>query len=476
MQIVTVSEVAEATGAEAPLGASGDPVGPDVVIDSRLATAGSLFVALPGEHADGHDFLGAAADRGAVAALVTRRSESPVLTELVVPDTAEALLDLARAVVGSQPELTVVGITGSSGKTSTKDLLAQVLESYGQTIAPQGSFNNEIGVPLTALRTDSGTRFLVSELGARGIGHIARLCRIVGPRIGVVINVGSAHLGEFGSVAGIVTAKGELVEALPPDGWAVLNAADANVATMAGRTPARLAWFSAEGRPRQVGDLLVWAEEVTATAERYAFQLCVAGTGIATAEVPVGLGVVGRHQVSNALAAAAAALAVGVPLRLVGQALSAAGPRSRWRMEVSERCDGVLVVNDSYNANPDSMRAALATAAGLLAERRRNHPGAGLVAVLGDMLELGPTAPQEHESVGRLAAESGVTRLVGVGEFAPQLVAGAVAGGVESVGVESKEDALAYLTGLHPGDIVLLKASRGVGLDTLATAVLEAPC
>ncbi len=474
MQLTTLASVAQATHATTQA-ALDTVIGPDVVIDSRLATPGSLFVALLGDHVDGHDFLASAAERGAVAALVTQASNDPALAELVVSDTAQALADLAKATVRGLPDLAVVGITGSSGKTSTKDLLAQVLEADAPTVAPQGSFNNEIGVPLTAVRVTADTRFLVSEMGARGRGHIAWLCDLVAPQVGVVVNVGSAHLGEFGSVAGIVAAKGELVEALPAQGWAVLNAADEHVASMSTRTSANLAWFSASGRPLQPGGLLVWAEAVSAQEERYRFTLQVERDG-ALDSASIALGLVGEHHVSNALAAAAAALSLGVPLPTIAAALTGAQPRSRWRMEVHERPDGVLVVNDAYNANPDSMRAALATAAGLLAERRRTHPAARLVAVLGDMLELGSTSPEEHRRIGSLAAQLGVTTLIAVGEFADDLATEAAQTGVETICVTSRLDALGSLPELHSGDIVLLKASRGVGLDTVATALLEAPC
>jgi UDP-N-acetylmuramoyl-tripeptide--D-alanyl-D-alanine ligase len=249
----------------------GDPaavVGPDVVIDSRRTTPGSLFVALPGEHADGHDFAERAVDAGAGALLVTRQLPLDV-PQLVVPDAAAALAALGTVIAaeGTAAGMVTVGITGSSGKTSTKDLLAQVLAAAGETVAPEGSFNNEIGVPLTATRVTPATRFLVSELGARGLGHITWLCGIVPPTVGVVVNVGHAHLGEFGSVEAIAQAKGELVEAVPATGWAVLNADDPLVTAMATRTPAHLAAFSATGEP-EWGDLRVWASGISADARQ----------------------------------------------------------------------------------------------------------------------------------------------------------------------------------------------------------------
>ena len=296
----TIRELAALAGAE-PVD-SDRPVGPDVVIDSRLATPGAVFVALPGEHVDGHDFVGAAAARGAAAAICTRVTDAP-LVHLVVGDALAGLGALATGVVAQAKAsgLACIGVTGSSGKTSTKDLLGQVLAASAPTVSPQGSFNNEIGVPLTALRIDAATRYLVSELGARGAGHIAELCRIVPPDVGMVLNVGHAHLGEFGSVAGIAAAKGELVEALPADGWAVLNADDPLVLGMAARTAARLATFSLAGEPDD-GELRVWAEDIEPDAlQRHAFTLRSAG--VAAAAVPVRLQGPGRHQVANALAA-----------------------------------------------------------------------------------------------------------------------------------------------------------------------------
>ncbi len=389
-------------------------VGPDVVIDSRAATPGSLFVALPGEHADGHDFVGRAAAAGAAAVLVSRESDVAV-PQLLVPEVGAALAALGTAVAAEATEagMVTVGITGSSGKTSTKDLVAQILATAGETVAPIGSFNNEIGVPLTATRVTPQTRFLVSELGARGQGHITWLCGIVPPQVGVVVNVGHAHLGEFGSVEAIAQAKGELVEVLPQDGWAVLNADDPRVSAMRTRTVARTATFATTGEPAW-GDLRVWASEVTADAfQRPAFTL---HAGPASASVQ--LLVSGDHQVGNALAAAAVGLTQGLTVAEVAAALGTARARSHWRMELTERPDGVLVVNDAYNANPDSMAAALRTLASL------RRPGGRLLAVLGDMLELGPGAPAEHRRTGTLAAELGVDALIAIGAHAGDLAAG----------------------------------------------------
>ena len=455
----TIREVAALVGAE--VFDDARTAGPDVVIDSRLARPGTVFVALPGEHVDGHDFIAAAAAGGAVAAVCTRVTDAPV-AHLVVPDAVQGLTELARGVIqeAKLAGLHCVGVTGSSGKTTTMDLLGQVLGAQSPTVSTQGSFNNEIGVPLTALRVGPDTRFLVSEMGARGAGHIAWLCRIVPPDVGVVLNVGHAHLGEFGSVDGIAAAKGELVEGLRPDGWAVLNADDELVRAMATRTPARLALFSLAGEPSG-GALRVWAEGlVPDDLQRYSFTLRSAGE--VQASVPVTLRGPGRHQVANALAAAAAGLVLGLAPPTVAAALCGAVAQSAWRMQVIARADGVLLVNDAYNANPDSMRVALTTVAAM------RRPGGRLVAVLGDMLELGAAALAEHESLGRLAAGLGF-EVVAIGAFAAQIARG-VEGAYGTVTLVSDREEAAVVAGraLQPSDVVVVKASRGLALDRVA--------
>ena len=463
MDNLTAAQVAELAGARL----AGDPttmIGPKVVTDSRQAEPGSLFVALPGERVDGHDFATTAVERGAAAVLVTRPLELAV-PQLLVPDALAGLTALAGGLVARAKAggLRVVGITGSSGKTSTKDLVAAVLGAAGPTVAPVGSFNNEVGVPLTAAGVDAGTRYLVSEMGARAVGDVAALCRITSPDVGVVINVGHAHLGEFGSVAAIARAKGELVEALDANGWAVLNAEDPNVAAMAARTGARIASFGVAGRPEH-GDLRVWAEGIQADSrQRHRFRLCTDG-GV---EAPVALRVAGAHQVGNALAAVAAGIALGLEPAAVAAALSAAEPASRWRMELAERADGLLVVNDAYNANPDSMAAALRSLAGL------RRPGGRLIAVLGDMLELGPQAADEHRKVGDLAGSLGVDLVLAVGDFAPELAAAARAQGSEAVVVADRAAAAEQLRAVvSPADVVLVKASRGLALESVAEHLL----
>ncbi|MFT3861696.1 MAG: UDP-N-acetylmuramoyl-tripeptide--D-alanyl-D-alanine ligase [Micropruina sp.] len=390
-----------------------------------------------------------------------------------MPDAVQGLTDLARGVIAEATAagLCCIGLTGSSGKTSTKDLLGQVLAAHAPTVAPKGSFNNEIGVPLTALRVNDETRYLVGELGARGSGHIAWLCRIVPPEVGLVLNVGHAHLGEFGSVEGIAQAKGELVEALPPHGWAVLNADDPVVTAMASRTVARQAFFAVEREPA-AGELRVWAENLSADAlQRHSFTLRAAGTGNAGAVgcgEPVTLRGSGRHQVSNALAAAAVALALGLPGQSVAAALSAAVAQSSWRMQLMPRSDGALVVNDAYNANPDSMRVALVTVAGM------RRAGGRLVAVLGDMLELGEAAPAEHERLGELAAGLGF-EVVAVGQLAGEIASGVRRAFGTVTRVNDVQEAVEVAgANLQPLDVVVVKASRGLALDRVADALAGA--
>ncbi|MGZ4634167.1 MAG: UDP-N-acetylmuramoyl-tripeptide--D-alanyl-D-alanine ligase [Oryzihumus sp.] len=423
-----------------------------VVTDSREAAAGSLYVARVGEAADGHAFTGAARDRGAVAALTTRQVDE--LPCVVVPDIQDGFAALARHLIDASPELTVIGITGSSGKTSTKDLIAAVLSRRGETVATEASFNGEVGVPLTICRITPTTRTLVLEMGARGIGHIAYLTQVAPPRIGVVLNVGTAHVGEFGSREAIGRAKSELVRELPADGVAVLNADDPVVAAMAEVTPARVVRFgSAPGADVRAEDV------VLDDAGRAAFTLVTA-----QGRVPVQLGLYGEHHVSNALAAAAVALETGMPLADVAAALTAARPASRHRMEVHELADGVTLVNDAYNANPDSMRAALKALVAMGRGRRT-------WAVLGEMLELGEESTVEHDAVGRLAVRLNVSRLVVVGEGARAMDSGARqegSWGQESTWVPDADAAYALLQReLEPGDVVLLKSSNAAGLRWL---------
>ncbi len=429
-----------------------------VVIDSREAAPGTLFAALPGERVDGHDFAAAAVAAGAVAVLASRPPGGPAL---IVPDVAAALASLARAVADRLPLLTIAAITGSSGKTTTKDLLAQIVERLGPTVAPVGSFNNELGHPLTVLRADERTRYLILELGARGRGHIAQLCAIAPPRLGAVLNVGRAHVGGyFADQAEVAQAKGELVEALPADGVAALNADDPEVLKMSSRTAARLITFG------QASQADVRAADVTVDAEgRPSFTL-ITPTGAA----PVRLNLRGEHNVSNALAAAALAGALGMAPAQVAEALSAAVARSRRRMEVTRLADGVTVINDAYNANPESMRAALTALATMAG-------GGRAFAVLGQMAELGGNSDAWHEEIGAFAARMGVSALIVVGAAATPMLAGAKSQPGwqgELLPVPDGPAAVAALSDrIGPGDAVLVKASRAVGLWTVADALVS---
>ncbi|MDX3237369.1 UDP-N-acetylmuramoyl-tripeptide--D-alanyl-D-alanine ligase [Streptomyces sp. ME03-5709C] len=436
-----------------------------VEIDSRKVTPGGLFVAFQGERVDGHDYAEQAVAAGAVAVLAAR----PVGVPAIVVDDVQTALGALAAHVIERLGATLVALTGSAGKTSTKDLTAQALRRLAPTVWTPGSLNNEIGLPLTALRADDSTRHLVLEMGARGIGHIRYLTGLTPPRIGVVLNVGTAHIGEFGGRAQIAQAKGELVEALPDaadGGVAVLNADDPLVRAMSSRTKARVVLFgeSAEADVR--------AENVRLNDRGQAVFTLTTPTGCSE----VTLRLYGEHHVSNALAAAAVARELGMPVDEIATALSEAGTLSRWRMEVVERPDGVTVVNDAYNANPDSVRAALRALAAM--GRAAQARGGRTWAVLGEMAELGGEALAEHDAVGRLAVRLNVSKLVAVGgQAAAWVQMGAYnegSWGEESVHVSDAEAAIDLLRSeLRPGDVVLVKASRAVGLERVALALLD---
>jgi UDP-N-acetylmuramoyl-tripeptide--D-alanyl-D-alanine ligase len=450
---LTVEQIAAATGAQ--LADVPDPhvlvTGP-VVIDSREVEPGSLFAALPGTRTDGHAFAAAALAAGATAVLATRPVGGPAL---VVADVQAALGALARAVFDRAPGLTVIGITGSAGKTTTKDLTAQLLETQGPTVAPRDSFNNEIGHPLTVLKITERTEYLISELSARGPGHITQLCAIAPPRLGAVLCVGHAHAGEFGGLDKIAAAKGELPAALPADGVAILNADDHRVAAMAARTRARIVTFG-----RSAGADVRADQVQTDELGRPGFVL-VTAAGAA----PVQLQLYGEHHVQNALAAAAIAGQLGMGVADIAAGLSAAVARSRWRMEVTRRPDGVTVINDAYNANPDTVLAAIAA----LATMARSGRG---FAVLGHMTELGDDADRLHEEVGAAAAAAGLAGLIVVGEEATPILAGTKsvpAWQGELVYVPDVTEAVrAARDRLRDGDVVLVKASHSIGLERVA--------
>ncbi|MDT5244930.1 MAG: UDP-N-acetylmuramoyl-tripeptide--D-alanyl-D-alanine ligase [Mycobacterium sp.] len=486
---LTVAQIADIVGGQlsgiSPEEATATRVTGTVEFDSRAVTPGGLFLALPGARSDGHDFATAAVGAGAVAVLAARPVGVPAI--VVEPGSAHdpaasvlehdtdgsgaavlaALARLAAAVAAALVEggLTIVGITGSSGKTSTKDLLAAVLAPLGEVVAPPGSFNNELGHPWTVLRATESTDYLVLEMSARHPGNIAALAEIAPPSIAVVLNVGTAHLGEFGSREAIAETKAELPQAIPSSGVVILNVDDTAVAAMADRTAARVV------RVGRSAGADVWAGPVTLDAlARPRFTLHTAD-----GETDVALAVHGDHQVSNALCAAAVAVECGASLEQVAAALAAAGPMSKHRMEVATRDDGVTVINDAYNANPDSMRAglkALAWMAREAGETRRSW------AVLGEMAELGDDAISEHDRIGRLAVRLDVSRLIVVGTGRPMSAMhhGAVmegSWGSESTMVADADAALALLRAeLQAGDVVLVKASNAAGLGALADALV----
>ena len=489
---LTLGEVAGIVGGRL---VGGDPttaVTGSVEFDSRRIGAGGLFLALPGERVDGHDFVARALDAGAAAAVVAREVDGATGAQIVVPPVDRrqtnamalaadadgsgaavlaALASLARASVDrlvAEHGLVVVGVTGSSGKTSTKDLIGAVLSAAGSVVAPPGSFNNEIGHPWTALRADETTDFLVLELSARAPGNIRELTEIAPPRIGVVLNVGTAHLGEFGSRDVIAATKGELVEALPDaahGGVAVLNADDERVSAMAGRTAAEVVTVGLGGSAGVRAERIRLDDEVRAS-----FRL-VTPRG----EAEVSLRVHGEHQVGNALSAAAVGLACGMEVEQIAAALGSAEAASARRMDVRVTADGVTVINDSYNANPDSMRAALKSLA--MMARSAGVPRRTW-AVLGEMAELGDDSVTEHDLLGRFLVRLDVSQLVVVGRGRPQraLFQGAIqegSWGSEADHVESVAEALEILDErVEPGDIVLVKASSAVGLWSVAEHLL----
>ncbi|MFI5914989.1 UDP-N-acetylmuramoyl-tripeptide--D-alanyl-D-alanine ligase [Dactylosporangium sp. NPDC051541] len=449
MIALTLGEIAAIVGGELVGGAADAVVDGPVEYDNRKIGPGGLFVAFAGAKVDAHDFGPKAVADGATGVLGSRAVDG--VPTVVVDDPRHALGLLARAVVDRLHEaggLTVVALTGSSGKTSTKDLVAKLLARKAPTVATPGSENNELGTPYTVLKADADTRYLVLEMGARGIGHLRYLCEIAPPDISVVTNVGVAHMGEFGSVEGIAQAKGELVEALGPSGLAVLNADDERVRAMAARTTAqvRLAGEAADAEVRATG-----VEPLE--RGRYGFTLHIAGAP----DQAVSLAMAGRHAVSNALLAAAVASFAGLEPTEIAAGLGDLEGLSDRRMDVFDRADDVTVIDDSYNANPASMAAALHALVAVAGGRRK-------IAVLGFMAELGAYERAGHEEVGRLAAELGIDRLVAVSEQAAPILDGAAAvasWGGDSVLVTDQEAAVALLRAeLRPRDVVLCKGSR----------------
>jgi UDP-N-acetylmuramoyl-tripeptide--D-alanyl-D-alanine ligase len=465
---LTLTQLARAVSGDLRIAGADTPdtvVGGAVDTDSRLILPGDIFVAKPGEVTDGHLFVDAAVEAGAALAIVERPVAAGV-SQIVVPDVVTALADLAREVVArvrADGDLRVVGITGSNGKTTTKNLLARILEPEGETVAPRASFNNEVGAPLTMLRVTRTTRFLVSEFGASGPGEIARLAGIVDPDIGIVLMVGMAHAGGFGGIEATLAAKSELVRAIRSGGLAVLNADDPRVASMesiAGERDAAVRWF---GRGSRAVDVRADDVEVTASGTHSTITAC----GVS---LPLRLRVLGEHHVMNALAAIAAATALGVSLGACIDRLEQVELAERWRMQPLGT-DRVRIINDAYNASPDSMAAALRTLAQITGPEER------MVAVLGAMSELGEYAGEEHDRIGLQAVRLGVKRIVVIGTEARRLFLAAVGEGSwdgEAVFFATSDEAFEYLlTELRDGDRVLVKSSNSAGLRHLGDRLGE---
>ncbi|CAM2852015.1 UDP-N-acetylmuramoyl-tripeptide--D-alanyl-D-alanine ligase [Mycobacterium intermedium] len=503
---LTVAQIAEIVGGEladiTPEDAARQRITGTVEFDSRAVGPGGLFLALPGARSDGHDHAPAAVAAGAVAVLAARPVGVPAI--VVAPDRQEArtghdkvagvlehdtdgsgaavlaaLGKLAKAVAAELVAggLRIIGITGSSGKTSTKDLVAAVLAPLGEVVAPPGSFNNELGHPWTVLRATRSTDYLILEMSARHPGNIAALADIATPSIGVVLNVGTAHLGEFGSREVIAQTKSELPQSVPESGVVILNADDPVVAAMADVTEARVVRVT---RNAGSGPDDVWAGPVTLDALARPQFTMHRGSASGHSQAQVRLGVSGDHQVTNALCAGAVAMECGADIEQVAAALAEAGPVSRHRMQVTTRPDGVTVIDDAYNANPDSMRAGLQALA-WIAHGQADQPRRSW-AVLGEMAELGEDAITEHDRIGRLAVRLDVSRLVvvGTGRSMSAMHHAAVmegawgAGGDRgAVSVADADAALALLREeLRPGDVVLVKASNAAGLGALADALV----
>ena len=478
---LSLSQIAAAVGGRL-IGPDATVTGP-VVTDSRQASPGALFVAVHGERTDGHAHLGSAGTLGAVGAIVSdlkaartglsgepaeaAESEDLSMGLVLVEDTVVALGALARThlaglrqgAVDRGERLTVVAMTGSVGKTTTKDLTRQLLAASGPTVAPRASFNNEIGLPLTVLEADESTRYLVLEMGASGSGHIAYLTDIAPLDAAGVLMIGHAHMGGFGSIEGVAAAKAEIIAGLLPEGTAILNADDARCAAMAELAPARVLTFSAQG---DSADLRAENVVVDETA-RAAFDLHLPGLD---APRRVQLAVAGVHNVANALAAAGLALAAGLEPELIAERLGSVSIESPHRMDVSELSGDLLLIDDSYNANIDSMTAALAALPALAGSRRR-------VVVVSEMLELGESSAADHARTGELAAQAGAAMLIGIGSTQEALDA-ARARGVEVVGFEDSATAISQIDALlSDGDAVLVKGSNGSGAWRLADHLKE---
>ena len=422
------------------------------ILNSADATAGSLFLALKGEKVDGHDYAADAFSRGAVVALVSK----PITgNHIIVDDVTRALGALAHHVRKELKHLSVVGITGSQGKTTTKELLASVLSQVAETVAPSGNYNNDLGAPISLLRCTEKTKFCIVEMGARHLGDIAKLVAIAEPDIGVVLKVGTAHLGEFGSVELIAQTKSEMISSLRDSAVAILGNYDPFTPKMAELHKGRTVLFGGDSK------CSIRATDIEFREGRAHFDL-VTPEGRSA----VGLRIVGMHQVANALAVAAIATELGLTLDQIAGGLSTAESNARWRMEIVE-LPQLLLINDSYNASPEAMSAALSTLA-LFAQER----GGESWAFLGKMHELGESSQSDHAAIGTLAQELGIDHLVCVG--APEFAATMSKNGPTSIHLcNDKAEALTIAENLNQGDVLLVKASRSEKLEELADAISQ---
>ncbi|MSO79174.1 MAG: UDP-N-acetylmuramoyl-tripeptide--D-alanyl-D-alanine ligase [Acidimicrobiia bacterium] len=453
---LTAGDIAAATRGE--LVGPTDAIATSMTIDSRVLLPGAGFVALRGER-DGHDFVADAFARGASLAVTAVRFEAsmPGATLVCVDDTMQALTDMAHLARSRVRDATVVGITGSAGKTATKDLTAAALGRTRRVHASPSSFNNEAGVPLTLIGAPDDVEVVVVEMGARFNGNIADLAVIAQPQVGVITHIGMAHAEHLGGRTGIARVKGELLEALPANGLAVLNAECDATDALARRTAARVI------RVGRSATSDVRAVDVTLDGELHLSFVLESAWGTA----PVVLGLRGEHQVENALEAAAVALELGVPLDDVAAGLAEARTATR-RMDLVRTAGGVLVINDAYNSSPTSAAAAVRSLASLDVPGRR-------IAVLGEMLEIGDASDAEHEAIGALAAASGIDVLIAVGRQSERFAAGASGSRVSVLTVADRDEALeAVMREVQSGDAVLVKASRAVGLERVAESLTGA--
>lgn len=463
MIAISLQEIAEAIDAKI-IGDEAVVISGSVETDSRLIKAGSLFVAKPGEVTDGHEYVSAAIANGAVALIVEHEVESTV-PQLVVKDSVHALGLLAKHVVAKVKalgNLTVIGVTGSNGKTTTKNMLREVLSTAGKTIAPEESFNNEVGAPYSMLKIDEQTRFLVVEMGAGGIGTIKYLAEMCEPDLGIELKVGLAHAGEFGGIETTENIKAELVEELTESGFALLNFDDERVMNMASRTKAKVITFGLGSNSDYK------ASDVS---------LSLAGTSFEYStpdghSSKVNLQILGEHHVYNALAALTTAEVLGVDRTKAIEALESMKLAEKWRMELNVAPSGLTVINDAYNASPDSMKAALQTLAQL-----GRISGKKTVAVMGEMAELGEFSVHEHDAIGRIAVRLNLGQVVVVGKGAKLIHMGASQEGSwdgESQYFDEISNALGYLREMLTGDeIVLVKSSKSANLRFLGDDLLK---